>query len=1104
MSKEFRRGNLDIEIEKMNEQIKLLNEMNACMIKQRDASMSVEEHIRNQSQMLELRRKLELQGLKNLQTQQEITAKAAELDVKRNLYVEESLRITENITREKEKQGRVDAENAKKARAERDAELKSDVERIRNHTKINDLEDKQLHRQKAIARAYKDKSDAEKQEIMNNDAKLKQLAKEIELEEKRAKRDERTKQGYNKAVDSINIPGIGSVGSLKEFSEMKVGAQLFSVAVDTFNKAVETFTGLFKDGMNRVYTNSNTQFTNISTRTGMSYGTYRNGISGMGNTLKNWGGYDLQDNLRTSDVQNMMNSLANTGIGQEQLFESAIETALTNSIVPYLDLTSSEMQQFNQNVNGDLMKQVRGIAKVNQEMFGSNEVATKYLQQQLDYLAPMSAVAELDLVQNSEEMMAYYQELRSKGLSDAQIAREMSTVRKIQTDAAGVLRSGNTTDKLAVIGGIQNNRNFAMDSAGVAYDVGSAKQTIANLGPSDGTIETYLFASGFGMEGTEVTELGRLNPDREAARARAKIAASKLNGASESVTAAFANGENQTAAVKQEAYMENISTELAMIKTDVGHWFETLTTAVQGIAKILLAWGAGKLMGIGGGGSGGGLVGSALGKTLAGSVGGSGGLATAAGGALTVAGIAGTIYGAAKTVEYGSQAMKSGKAADWGATGTAAAGTAAVAGGTAMALLASNPVGWAIAAAGGIAIAAADLIEDLGHDGDIMEQLNEASEERLKEFEKSNYEWESSIEDVRETIKSTDDLEQQKRLLVEAGIATEEELQKEQYNNKKALIALTDQYLASVQELNGTSEEIARDIENKQNDEQNQISKDMWELSKKSVNDMSDGEKAAMGEFMKDYYYWMEDLAKKGDKDAQYRIDEWKKYGNNLTDGIVSQDDLNAINSLNTTHYGDNDTTYELFQRYTSDSGNVTKFTSSSKVQDYLGRDGAFKRIDSTAIGYITRAIMSSDKDSAMNLLAQAKALGLTYEYLKEVEGDANYTGQLKDKWDISSYRVGTDNIPYDNYPALLHEGEAVLTASTANELRSLIDEYRETKNDSAKISQAIENQTAVLVEKLNAIYTKMPSSAEAQAQEMMPGRLNQNARNMTTPFNIF
>lgn len=81
---------------------------------------------------------------------------------------------------------------------------------------------------------------------------------------------------------------------------------------------------------------------------------------------------------------------------------------------------------------------------------------------------------------------------------------------------------------------------------------------------------------------------------------------------------------------------------------------------------------------------------------------------------------------------------------------------------------------------------------------------------------------------------------------------------------------------------------------------------------------------------------------------------------------------------------------------------------------------------------------------------------------------DLDYTEDQFKEWGV--YRTGLSSVPYDNFPALLHENEAVLTASTANELRNLIVEYRNNRYQSINFETAIQKQTISLVNKLNEV----------------------------------
>lgn len=118
------------------------------------------------------------------------------------------------------------------------------------------------------------------------------------------------------------------------------------------------------------------------------------------------------------------------------------------------------------------------------------------------------------------------------------------------------------------------------------------------------------------------------------------------------------------------------------------------------------------------------------------------------------------------------------------------------------------------------------------------------------------------------------------------------------------------------------------------------------------------------------------------------------------------------------------------------------------------------------------KSIYDNDEDAAywVNLMTewgQFKNPQMTTEFGKNMK--------YKIPTNFERYhRQGLDEVPYDDYPAILHEGEAVLTASTANELRNLIDEYRTTTNQSINFETIIQNQTASLINKLEQIRQTM------------------------------
>lgn len=103
-------------------------------------------------------------------------------------------------------------------------------------------------------------------------------------------------------------------------------------------------------------------------------------------------------------------------------------------------------------------------------------------------------------------------------------------------------------------------------------------------------------------------------------------------------------------------------------------------------------------------------------------------------------------------------------------------------------------------------------------------------------------------------------------------------------------------------------------------------------------------------------------------------------------------------------------------------------------------------------------------------------------KYLENTVKDIGYLPNKNEKedqtyidWDklgIEYHRYGLDDVPYDNYMASLHEGEAVLTSSTANELRNLLDEYRENNESMASLDAIVQQQTADLCAKIDEVIT--------------------------------
>lgn len=1115
-----RKSGIENEINKLKEQIKLLEELDKLQKNHVNSLQSADAIQKSINARYEVTEKLLKAGIDTSKNSFDIEVKKADILKEQARLTSRLNEVNKQIETQTKQQAELEAELAekeadriKRKEEARKNQLKSEIDSYKNQTKVDQLKQKELDLEMKILEKSKRKTAEARKRQLDNNKRLKELREEIALEEKRQNRENKSKESIKASGNSIKIPGLGTVGQLREFSELSMGAKLISVAADTFNTAVDKFGQLFLQGMNRISNNANSQFQNISVRTGMNYGTYRSGVAGLGGlgggTLSNWRGLNLSDNIKAGDVQDMMNTLANTGMGQEQLLANAIDTVLTKNIVPYLELSTAELQQFNINTNGELMKQVRGIAKTNQDMFDGNEVANQYLQEELEYLAPMSAVAELDLIQNDEEMMAYYQQLRSQGMSDDQIAREISSVRKIRTNPADVLQNGSLAEQLAVINGELNGRNFVEDQFGIARDVGGSKQLLANMGPKSGGLVASVYSNVIGSSLAEQYELSRAGYNRGAAEAGGYRAGAALAENGNAVTQAFANGDNQTKQQKQEATLENLSTDLAMWKTDMGVWFDVLTTVVKGIASILITWAAGKAVSGIAGKLGGKAIGSGIGKSIAGGLQNlGGGLATGTTGSVGagLAVTAGAVAGAAMGVDGGIKAFENFKKGD--AAGGALRTTEAVAGiGGAAALVAlgaSNPIGWIALGVGAIAMFAAksheyneSLKDNVENNRAMAKDIKAKWDENNKAIQNEITQREDSLYEIKSQLENGKDLDTVRNELIESGILTEEDINKARVSQRDELINLTNAYIEATKKLSGASEEvndifsnyeqdlvggmrneIARYVEDhKGNEKGNAHYDEMYKILTTAVNqtyekqrngqDLSDAEK----ELIKGW--------------------EWAS-----EDDDVSRSDINAIFSGWTKVTGK-----QLGEMLSTESlAELAKsgYDYGSHTQGYLSG-----RLDEEASKAIISAAAATHREDAISLLQSS---GYTPES-PEPYGSAIKKAMEAQKinWESAKgyYRTGTDSIPYDNYPAMLHEGEAVLTASTANELRGLVDEYRATKEDNIRIEQAINDQTTVLVERLNAIYNRISEGLDPmKSVNIMPGKLDQNVQKMTLPFN--
>lgn len=1118
MSEQYRKDNLGFEIDKLSKQIKLLQELDKLYSEQKDKTLSVQRSVENTTKIMELQRKLEQQGIKNIQNQNDLNEKSAELDRLRAIKWDERLRIEQSITKaqkeelqNQEKLNKKEEELSKKKDDRAKRQARNDIDSYRNQSKTVELKKQIAKLEEESFLKDKAKKTSTKMEHLENNKKINALKKELELQTKIENVKANSNQSIKNSINRATIPGLGSVGSLKEFSELNTSAKVFSVAVDAFNKTVDNFVGAFKDGMNAVAGKANSQFHNIATMTGMSYGTYRNGIGGMGNRLRNWNGYNLQDNIKTSDVQDAMNSLASAGVSRESLLSNAVENAITNTIVPYLDTQSENFILLNERIGGDFSKQIRGISKANIEIAGNNLATKDILNSMIDLVKPMSDEALENLAKGSTEVSAMVNKLmKEQGWSKENAEAYATSMFKYQKYGASQLAGASTSDKLKYYNilhsgydlGDLNNANNIM---GIALDTDMKLMGMTpGYGNNISRLQSNTFADAMGIDYNYRQQLYSSNKKGLSGSRLSKstdLTNAQFNNYGNQATQDLANGDTQTTRDKQLTQLENLSTEVAMWKVDSGLWFDTLTTAVQGIAKILVTWAAGKVVGnigsnlMGGAGSGTGTLlkagltqGFAKGSTKAFGAGKIGALSGTGG---AIAGAAGIAAGGAMAIDGGSRVISDFQSGDVNA-GTALAGTEAAGGaigaGALIALGASNPIGWVALAVGGLAMvgkAAYDSANAYKEGGKIVKKEYDSIKQSYKEEISDR---EDLLYNIEDSLKQNEDLEATRKKLINSGILSDEDSIKAQKMSREELEKLTEQYTESTKKFGDNVDDIVDKYSTIAQDDTNETNKSIREWYEKNKNTKNDTNKGMMQKMVMETVNALKEKQSNGGsltKDEEWFLSEYNK---NESHGKTEQKDyewlLDKGHNLSVFYANVTGQRLENVTRYASKNG-------ANGIKSYNYDDP--NEVTKWTIK-LREAIDNNDKSAAEKALKGAKEASLSKDKYSEIR-------EAVDKFGLS-YRVGTDNIPYDNYPALLHEGEAVLTASTANDLRGLIDEYRETKSNNIRITQAIENQTEALIAKLDAIYTKMPGNDESNAKDTMPGRLMQNVKQMTLPFN--
>ena len=858
---------------------------------------------------------------------------------------------------------------------------------------------------------------------------------------------------------------------------------VMQIAADTLHNSINTIVSVFTSGLEAQRNMYNSTFQNVSVRTGTTRSTYYANQRALPNTLQSQG---LYNNVKVSEVMDMWNKLADIGMNQEQMFTNALDSVITAKIVPYLDVTSRDVNILNTRLDGQFIKQIRGINQASLDLAGNNYMTQELLQTLVDQVQPMSDESLQNLTKGSAEMTALINYLTPKIGSTA--ATEYATqLYKQRAYGSEIMRSGSAAEKYAYVNVLNSGLNTSNpeDWNNIAALNASSNMFLASLGPDYSTTLSSLYASyfrdaiGMSYEGHS----GALNLLNGGETYQSLINHSDMTDAEweeyyKKVLADLANDRNQTELTMQETLLENMSTDLAIWAQQSGIFYDVVKTALTSIIGLLGSIlvndvGGNIVSAIGGKGTkvaasgikgglsklGGGLVAKGTGTALGG--------AAVVGGAL--AGGAMAIKGTSDVIgDFQSGSVDAGTAM----SGIGAAG-GAVGAGSLIALGASNPIGWIALAVGGAALLGRSLW-DSAHNYELAgEAVAKEFNDTAVQLEQEAMQKEESLLQLKESIKEAEDVEEARKTLIESGILTEEEKQEAEKMSKEELENLTQQYINSTKSFSEAEQEMLNNLKTSQIEDANETAQS---IKKWFEEDFKKNETDENLEIAKNLMYNTANIL--NNKGASNWTDEEKKfmerYNKNISEGKLSYDDIKWVLEGGGSWWGISDAIMTNTSSIASDTGFISYANSrGANIKD-------FNAVDTSMISYATAIKEAKSKEEAEEAVAKAKAAGMVYsQYESEI-------GDTMRKYGIPAFRVGLNSVPYDNYLANLHEGEAVLTASTANELRGLVSEYRESRNSQINFEAMIQTQTETLVAKLdqviNAINDRRMSMASASS----------------------
>lgn len=397
---------------------------------------------------------------------------------------------------------------------------------------------------------------------------------------------------YAETADKLN----------KSAGKYSKAANILQVAADTFSTGVKTLVSLFKSGIDNQYKTYENTFSNLATRTGVTRSQYYTTQAGIPGQLS---AIDMYDNVRVSEVQKMWGSLAESGFSREDVFARAIDNVVTNKIVPYLDTTSADLNLLNNRLDGNFIKQIRGINLATQDISGSTLMNEEVLKSMLDAMAPITDNAIQNLAKESTEMSNLMNYLVDKvGMTRDQAMSYATQVYKQQNYGHQIMSSGSTYEKVAYNNNLLSGTNVYTDpTSAVINNIVSGSNLWGGMAPGYGDtysgLITSTIADAIGVDFSTMASLVKANQagvTREGLAANSLMSDEEFENYKNKATEELANGNYQTNTERQEITTENAMTALATSKEWMGHYTDLIVTAIKGVGTLLTTWLGGKFL----------------------------------------------------------------------------------------------------------------------------------------------------------------------------------------------------------------------------------------------------------------------------------------------------------------------------------------------------------------------------------------------------------------------------------------------------------------------------------------------------------------------------